>query len=234
MGELNNNIRLKNDLEKNNGRDLLLWLRTAKERIESLESQVSSLQTRINTLSTTTPTVTEGSDLVHIRTNFIESQTTWKESFPTGYKHFRIYINGLIPSTNNTRVSMQVLINGVAQSGASDYSFGIDGLTAAGAASSFNASTSAITLNSDLNISNTEAEGGFGSIIEILDPFNISQRKEFFFRSRVSRGGTAYALHNHDGCALYRGSNTPIDGLQFAISSGNIVKATFSLYGIKG
>lgn len=168
-----------------------------------------------------------GGDLVYISTGTASSSATIDFTNLTGYSHYLIVVNNLVPATNGADLWVRVSTDAGStwKSGATDYQYQL--LLATSTSVTAAQSLGAAQYLSSTGYSSTAANSGNGYFL-ITAPAGGSYTTMEFRGTYLANGGNIRFYHSG---AQYRASTT-VDGIRFLMSSGNISTGVFKLYGM--
>ena len=175
-------------------------------------------------------TTTLGWNLIDTKTASASATIDFTSGLSTNYNNYAIKISNLTPVTDNTTLYMRVSQSTVFLSGATDYgwlahAWGVISIDQ----TSVSASTAQIAIAGGLiNTSGRVLE----ATITFGHPAETNGYKNFMHDSTYSVTGTD-ELSRNVGVGRFQKNTTPIDGIRFLMSSGNISVGTFSLYGLR-
>jgi len=150
------------------------------------------------------------------------------------YDEYVVVLTNVVPATNSATLRLRVSEDGGStfKAGASDYSFSINGSTAAVTASLFGSTAIDFLSIAPSGISNTAGHGGWCGEVRFFAPASAAVNKRFvwFGGGMIAAGG---GEHNHQGIGRYLLTTNAINGIRFLMNSGNIASGTFTLYGVR-
>ena len=148
------------------------------------------------------------------------------------YDEFELHIFNCRPVTDGSTAWLRISTDGGAtwKTGSTDYVYAWGFFTSAAAQSQAGAAAAQISLGpTNWNT----ATAAMHMIMRFAQPWNSTYRKYFFWDSSNHNSTTFYRTQ---GSGLYAGTGpdlTPVNGIRFLFSSGNVAAGTFNLYGIK-
>jgi hypothetical protein len=169
-----------------------------------------------------------GTALTKIQTQTASASATIDFTNITGHTNYIIYVNDLLPATDNVTLSVRISTDagGTWKSGATDYHYQLLSIsnTSTGAAQS----TGASDFTTSLGWSNTAARSG-GGILQVIAPGDGNGFTTMIWDSHyMDNSGN---MRKYQSAGRYT-QNTAVTGVRFYFSSGNITTGTFVLYGV--
>lgn len=186
--------------------------------------------------ATPTPSLVTGS-LIHLSTVTASTSASVDvdTTFDSTYDSYLLIASGVTTSTDTTTLKATLKLGGAYETGAS-YSYHVTNSNASSSAYSAAVSTTAtgILFNAGANLNTNASDAGanLNLAISINNPASTAFRK--LIRWDGSKGGASNpALISGVASFSLASGLAALTGVRFAMSSGNIVTGSFSLYGIK-
>jgi len=188
-------------------------------------------------LASAPATAQENNSLILLRTKIAANDAfiSFTEELTDDYSEFEFRLANVVPGTTNVNMGMQMSIDaGGSWETAVAYQFVAQVLGANGVRydSATTAAANMTTMGAAANgILNTLANGGLCMTAHLSRPRVTSAVKMMDWNGAYA-GTVAYAVFN--GMGIGSSSllqNSPVNGLRFIMSSGNIASGVFSLYG---
>lgn len=177
------------------------------------------------------PTAAEGSSLVLISSQSPSGVATvdFVDLLTSTYDEYELHVVALNPVTDAQDLWLRVGSASVFQAGATDYIWGSNRSTSAGA-NSVIGSTGDTKITTQINITNT-AGSPQHLVIRLNHPTNSSVKKMFSFVGGYQQ--SAAGSNFISGAGYYTTSVNAFTSLRLLMSSGNISNAQCYLYGVK-
>jgi hypothetical protein len=201
----------------------------------------ASQELRVNSGATAleyyTPTVAS-SDFVLLATTDITSSTasvSFDGYFTSTYKNYEIIISQAIPVTNATTFAVRYRRSNADITSANYYGSSASNYKNSSTDNSNftgNWATTSAYLTTDTYATNTTANGGINTFINIFNPLDTASYKYIHYTIGHVYGALTGVIGGH-GMVNLRDSTAALSGLTFYFLSGNIASGNFKLYGIK-
>jgi hypothetical protein len=155
-------------------------------------------------------------------------------SLPTGFTFFIIFIRDLRMDVDDNGINLRFTLNGVPQSGASDYAWAGFRNGTGGVINVQDSADTEITLVGGATVIGNDPGQGFNSIVYFLNPENgeLIERPHVNAMSSWVSGAATDNLNNSEisGRAAFNGV---VDGVSIGTNTVNMVSGFFELYGVR-
>lgn len=176
-----------------------------------------------------------GQGLVLLETVTISNNAsvTFTTNINSTYEQYVFEITDLIPSTDSTNLWMRMSIDGGStwRSTGTDYEFTFLAHASAGGAASNGASTNAAQILIANTLGNNAGIETFNATLKLVNPASTTTRKMVYGNVVYTSGDNNFLGQNNAG--LFKGSTSAVNGIQFLMSSGNLLSGKIALYGIR-
>jgi hypothetical protein len=154
--------------------------------------------------------------------------------FSSTYKNYKIIISNLVPANNNNTIGIRFRRSNadVTSSYNSVILFTNSVDTSGGITASGIASTTTYIIGSVFTSVSNETTYNSSGVIDLFDPLGTNNYKNVILTncSKLSGGNWWYIVN---GTGTLTDATTALSGITFYMTSGNITRGNFKLYGIK-
>jgi hypothetical protein len=178
------------------------------------------------------------SDFVLLATTDITSSTasvSFDGYFTSTYKNYQIIISQALPVTNATTFAVRYRRSNADITSANYYGSSTSNYknsTTDNSNFTGNWATTSAYLTTDTYATNTTANGGINTFINIFNPLDTASYKYIHYTIGHVYGALTGVIGGH-GMVNLRDSTAALSGLTFYFLSGNIASGNFKLYGLK-
>lgn len=153
--------------------------------------------------------------------------------FQSDFDEYEIYLQNLIPVTNTVDLQSRVTVNsGSSWDSGANYTYVVSVFYDTGSTIGAAVAATAWPVRGVGDVNNTASRGGVCGFWRIFNPLSATAEKRAhgestYFSSGVSRFAKASNVYS------YTQSASPVNGIQFFFSSGNIASGTIRVYGVQ-